>query len=215
MKDVLFLVADKNMEHTVKGLLELTDAHRRIGCASFTWEVVVAVGQSDPGLFTRASEILRPFRDRFRHAIVMLDAQWEGAPDPVDIRQRIDEHLNSAGWPTSRGLGIVIVPELEAWLWTDSDHTAKALGWRSRDDLAAALTRNGYLTPSEEKPSRPKEAVLWALRQVRKPRSSTVYAAFSARASLERCADPALRELVDTVRRWFPLPDKSEPIDGD
>jgi hypothetical protein len=90
MKDGFFLVEDKNMKYLLRRLLELTDAHRQIGCREFTWEIKVAMGQNDPGLYTRAVEFLQGFRADFAHAVSMVDAEWDGAPTPQKIRKRLD-----------------------------------------------------------------------------------------------------------------------------
>lgn len=204
MTDVVFLVADKNMEYVLRGLLETESPHLRIGCGPFTSTIIVATGQNDPGLYTRAGEFLRGLRALHSHVVVMMDVQWQGSPGAERIRKRLREHILAAGWPEQDALGLAIDPEIDAWLWTGTDHTSRALGWSTMEALGSSLQQAGYLQQGSSKPACPKEAAEWALRQVRKPRSSTVYAAVSCRASLDRCSDPALRLLVDTLRRWFP-----------
>ena len=134
----------------------------------------------------------------------MMDVQWQGSPGAERIRKRLREHILAAGWPEQDAVGLAIDPEIDAWLWTGTDHSSRALGWSTMEALGSSLQQAGHLQQGSSKPACPKEAAEWALRQVRKPRSSTVYAAVSCRVSLARCSDPALRLLVDTLRRWFP-----------
>jgi len=42
---------------------------------------------------------------------------------------RLNEHVIAAGW--SAGEGLVLVPEVDVWLWSDSVHVAKAMGWQN------------------------------------------------------------------------------------
>lgn len=60
--------------------------------------VFVTEGQHDSGLFVRAGELVRPHLRTHRHAVVMLDADWEGRP-----RGRLD-HRGCQRTPRS-GLG--------------------------------------------------------------------------------------------------------------
>jgi hypothetical protein len=53
------------------------------------------------------------------------------------------------------------------------------------------------------KPARPKEAVEGALRIVKKPISSSIYAELVRRVSLEHCVDPAFMKLKSNLQGWF------------
>ena len=211
MRPLLFLVADKNMEYAIRGLFERDAFHEVIRCAPFDFDtephrdIKVASGQNDPGLFTRANELLRPFKDQYRHAVVMVDAQWDGSPGVEVIQNRLEQHLEDAGWSRADSLGLVLVPEVDVWLWSDSPHSAEALGWPSWKELRSALEAQRWLKQDAKKPEQPKEAAEWALRQKRKPRSSAIYRKVAARVSVKRCEDAALRLLLETLRRWFPL----------
>ena len=210
MRPLMFLVADKNMEYALRGFFERDAFHEAVRCAPFEFDIrphkdiKVASGQNDPGLFTRANELLRPFRNQYRHTVVMIDAEWEGSPGSEVIRNRLEQHIEDAGWPRADGLGLVLEPEVDAWLWSDSPHSATALGWSSWKALRAALESRHWLDRGVNKPKQPKEAAEWALRQKRKPRSSAIYRAVASRVSVNRCEDAALHRLLETLRRWFP-----------
>ncbi len=208
MRPLLFLVADKNMEYTLRGFFERKNWGRIVGCDPFAFDVNrdirVAVGQHDPGLFTRANELLRPFRSKYKHVVVMVDAEWDGSPGVDNIRSRLREHIISAGWGDDGGLSLVLDPEIDVWLWSDSPHAATAMGWSGPEELRSALEAEKLLAPGDAKPERPKEAAEWALRRRGKPRSSAIYRRIAGTVSLNRCRDPVLHELLDALRTWFP-----------
>lgn len=209
MRDCLFVVADKNMEGTLRGIFSRSEYHRTLGTGPFDFDphqdLIVAHGQNDPGLYTRANELLRPYVGSHRHAVVIMDAAWSGAP-PVDaIRNRLGVHLHDAGWTGDTGCAVVIDPELERWVWQDSPHVCAALGHGGEfGDLRASLTDQGFWREGEPKPHQPKEAVEWALRRARLPRSSSIYQRLAGQVSLRRCQDPAWITLVAALRAWFP-----------
>jgi hypothetical protein len=210
MNDLLFFVADKNMAEAVAGLLERDQVHRILGCRPFEFDsrrdIKVAAGQNDPGLFVRANELLRPLAADYRHAVVIVDEEWDGSPGADAIEQQLRAHLADAGWAEDAALALVVRPEADVWLWSDSPHSATALGWSSWTELRPALEEQGWLVSGQTKPMRPKEAADWALRHCgrRAPRSAALYRRVASKASVDRCADTALERLLNTLRSWFP-----------
>ena len=209
MRDVLFLVADKNMEAMIKGFFSRPGFHRALGCGSFVFDarqdLVVAHGLADPGLYTRANELLQPYARTHAHAVVMLDVDWDGSPGLELIKNRIDGHLARAGWPADRGCAVVIHPELENWVWQDSPHVPSALGFEhAYAELRRLLEGQGFWAPGASKPHRPKEAVEWVLRRSKTSRSSAIYQQLAAQVSTRRCNDSAFLALSGALSRWFP-----------
>lgn len=73
-------------------------------------------------------------------------------------------------------LDVVSFLELEIWVWSDSPHVAAVLGWAGRQpDLMTWLINKGMFDPQKTKPDRPKEAMVLALREARKSRSSAIF----------------------------------------
>ena len=211
MNDILFFVADKNMREAVGGLLERDQIHRIVGCRAFAFDarrdIKVAEGQNDPGLFVRANELLRPLAAEYAHAVVIVDEEWNGSPGAGGIEQKLRAHLDDAGWTTENSLGLCVRPEADVWLWSDSPHSAKALGWTSWDALRPRLEQEGLLAAGKAKPERPKEAAEWALHNSpgkKVPRSSALYRQVSSQVSVQRCEDDALIRLLNALRAWFP-----------
>ncbi len=210
MNDLLFLVADTNMREALGGFLERKAVDRIIGCRAIDFDarrdIKVAKGQNDPGLFTRANELLQPFSGTYLHAVVVIDEEWDGSHGAAAIQTQLDGHLADAGWPPPKGLSLVVRPEVDNWLWSDSPHSATALGWPSWDELRPALEKNGWLSEGASKPTRPKEAAEWALRNGagNVKRSASLYRKVAGSVSVRRCADPAVETLLSAIRTWFP-----------
>lgn len=211
MKDLLFLVADKDMAEAIGGFLGRPAVDRVIGCRPFAFDgrrdIRVAAGQNDCGLYVRANELLRPYVAEYRHAVVIVDEEWDGSPGADAICSRLADHLGDAGWTADRCLGLVVRPEADVWLWSSSPHSATALGWASWDVLRPALETNGWLASGEAKPARPKEAAEWALKngETRTPRSAALYRKVASSVSVHKCEDTALAALLEALRGWFPL----------
>ena len=114
---------------------------------------------------------------RASHALVVFDREGSGhESDPVsDLEEEVTRRLAAAGWG-DRAAAIAIDPELEVWVWSDSPHVDRCLGWEGEQpSLRAWLEEQGMWPPGEPKPQDPKLAVELALRRARKPRSSALY----------------------------------------
>jgi len=201
-KDLVVLVADKNMEHAVRSLLTRP---RSLRTRAVTVDSFVHP-HHDAGCRLTAHNFLRPFTNRYAQALVMFDRVGSGH-EPAsrnELERQVESQLSASGWG-ERGAAVVLDPELEAWVWTDSPHVAAILGWQQRDpNLRTWMVQKGFLTESETKPIQPKEAMETALRDAGKPRSSSLYAQLAAQVSLERCSDPAFLKFKGVLQSWFP-----------
>jgi hypothetical protein len=111
--------------------------------------------------------------------------------------------LKTVGWNNRAGI-IVLDPELEIWVWSESPHVNYQLGWGGRKlNLRTWLRKQQLLKPRQQKPDRPKEALEAALAVVRLPRSSAIYRALAEKVSLARGSDRAFLKLKATLQFWF------------
>jgi hypothetical protein len=208
MRDCVFLVADKNMQATFEGFLTREKFCRSLGCGDFAFDadedLRVAAGDNDPGLYTRGHELLRPFRATHRHAIVVLDAEWEGAPKATIIAQNMSQNIQATGWEKPNFRVIVIDPELENWIWQRSEHVAQGLGFESNADMAEDGDFQKNWPQGQDKPDAPKELLETILRKKRIPRSSSLYKRITSCVSARACRDSAFLELKKTLKVWFP-----------
>ena len=201
--DLVLLVADANMEQTVKGLLSRPEA---LGIRVLKFEVIKHV-ERDPGCL-KSADLLRLYRDRYRHVLVLFDREGSGRENSSrEALEREVEGRLSPDWG-ERARVVVLDPELEAWLWSDSPHVEVVLGWAGRTpSLRSWLIERNLLATGAVKPQRPKEAAERALRQVWKPRSSALYGELARKVSFQRCEDPSFRRMVEILRGWFPRSD--------
>jgi hypothetical protein len=208
MRDCFFIVADSNMEHALRGMLARERFDLALQCGRFAFDprldILVAVGDNDPGLLQRIESYVRPPRASHSHVVVMIDAEWTGSPGAPAIRSQILEGCTRSGWPERDVVAAVIDPELETWIWQDSPIVEAALGY-SGPSLRQALASSGAWPTGSTKPPRPKETLEAELRRRRIPRSSALYRRIMERISIKHCVDPAFVELRSALQRWFPL----------
>ncbi len=167
---------------------------------------VVAHPRQDPGCRLEAAEFLKGLEKQYRYALVLFDHEGCGTESMarVDLEGAIEEELARSGWE-GRNAVIVIEPELEAWLWSDSPHVERTLGWgRESGKLRDWLRQEGFWPADHPKPPRPKESAEAALRQTRHPFSSAIHGELAKKVGLSRCTDESFAKLRRVLKDWFP-----------
>ncbi|HEY4561677.1 MAG TPA: hypothetical protein VIJ36_01795 [Thermoanaerobaculia bacterium] len=200
-KDLVFLVPDKNIEASVKGLLHRPEA---LGIQPVTFDLFVHP-ERDPGCLLRGPDFLRQFLGQYYCALIVMDHEGCGREmeDRTFLEAYLEDLLERTGW--DHAAAVVIAPELESWIWSDSPRVDRALGWERRPaTLRDWLRAQGLLGAGATKPIRPKQAMELALWTVRKPRSSSIYLELAQSVSTDRCTDPAFLKLKRCLREWFP-----------
>ncbi len=200
-KDLIVLVPGKDEAAVIRGLLART---RTLRIRSLLWEIQFHPDR-DAGCRLKAHEFLRRESGRFEHALVVFDSDGCGAENipRQEVETEVEQRLSSTGWG-DRAAVVVIDPELEAWVWSDTPHVDEALGWKGRKpSLRDWLRSNRLLRKEESKPGRPKEAMEAALRAAAKKRSSAIYGYLAAKVSLQRCADPSFLRFKQVLTNWF------------
>jgi len=182
-KDLAVLIADKNIEGALRGLLSRPQA---LGLREISCDLYVHP-ERDPGCLLRGHHFLKPFAHRYAHALVIFDRDGSGREEEerAALERQVEERLSSSGWD-DRAAAVVIDPELEIWVWNDSPHVESALGWSGDMSLRGWLTQKGWLPEGAAKPAQPKMAVEEALRLARRPRSSSMYHELARRISTDR-----------------------------
>jgi hypothetical protein len=199
-RDLLIVLADKNMEFAVRGALT---RHQALGTRAIDFEIRTHPNR-DAGVRTTGASQLRLERDDFTHGLLMLDSEGSGAAaTAMELEAALDERLH-LDWGAD-AKAIVIEPEVEAWIWGSDNAMETVLGWDEAQHLRAWLSQppRGFSLTPHGKPSRPKEAFEHVLRQLKKPRSSSLYAALTSKISLHSCKDPAFVRLRSVLREWF------------
>jgi hypothetical protein len=103
-----------------------------------------------------------------------------------------------------KAASVVISPELEAWVWSDSPHVESELGWPSRlGGLRGWLEEKGLWGTGAEKPAGPKKAVEAATREAKVPWTAAVCRGLASNVSVDRCTDGAFQKLKAILNGWF------------
>lgn len=199
-RDLVALIADKNIEGALRGLLSRPQA---LGLREISCDLYVHP-ERDPGCRLRAHHFLKPFAHRYAHALVVFDREGSGRDEAerTALERQVEGLLSSSGWD-DRAAAVVIDPELEVWVWNDSPHVERALDWSGGISLREWLMQKGWLREGATKPAQPKTAVEEALRLAHRPRSSSMYHELARRVSTDRCVDPAFLKLRQTLAGWF------------
>jgi hypothetical protein len=205
MKDLIALTSDKNMRFAIEGILSRPKA---LGMRTISFDIPADYLQNDPGLLNRGHEYLRNKIGLYEHALMILDRCGCGRENSnrEELEEFVENNLRQTGWRDRAAAAIIIDPELENWVWSDSPHVARVLGWPEPiDALRSWLTEQGFTFTEDNKPVKPKETVECVIRYTQKRRSSDIYKEIAENISLTRCADPAFLKLRITLQSWFPI----------
>ena len=200
-RDLLILVADRNMEAALVGILSRPQA-LRIRPVAYD---VRAHPHRDSGCCFEGLEFFSAFRDRYQRAVLIFDREGSGRETEraEDLERDLETQLAGAGWQDRIAVS-VLDPELESWVWSNSPHVASELGWSAGTrDLRAWLESHGFWRVATSKPTRPKEAMEAVLRHNKKQRSSSVYRGLAEKVSFKRCTDRSFLKLTACLQRWF------------
>ncbi len=201
MGDLVVLTADKTMEIAMQSILSRYHSLtiRKISAN------ILSHPQHDPGCAKDGVSFLSRFADQYHHALLIFDHEGSGKEetDRYAIQQELNGEFGQSPW-NGRARAVVISPELETWIWSDSPHVDATIRW-SNQPLALRdwLLDNGWLQKGAVKPERPKEAFNAALRHARTPRSASLYRQIAESVSLARCEDPAFLDLKAILQEWF------------
>lgn len=201
-RDLVALVPDSNYEQGIESLLQRPES-LRISPISFD---IYTHMHRDPGCLRESHEFLRPLIADYRFAMVLFDRDGCGQEDrpTEEIQRSVQTRLERNGW-NAQSRVLVVDPEFDAWVWSDSPHVPAVLGWPDdSDNLRHWLRQQGFEVDSNGKPSNPKEAMERVLRTADKPRSASIYARLGEQVSVRRCTDPTFSAFKETLRDWFP-----------
>ena len=123
-----------------------------------------------------------------------------------EVEESIEVDLSRNGW-ADRSAAIVVNPEIEAWVWSDSCEVDVVLNWQRRQPDVRSTIKNmtAFWEDGLPKPQQPKEALRWALRHANRPKpfSSSIFKDLATRVSLTNCVDPSFGKFRGTLRNWF------------
>ena len=201
MKDLIVLVADKNMDFLLRGLLLRLQRVENI--RDFTYDQFIHP-ERDPGVYNDASKFLGIYSVDYSYALVILDRIGSGREKKSRevIEEDIESRLSRSGW-NDRACAIAIDPELENWVWVNETWVKRSVAWEQEMGVYDWLHKNNWKTIEKSKPDNPKEAFEAVLKHCRTPRSSSIYHEISTNASYQQCKDPAFQKMLNQLKVWF------------
>ena len=204
---LLVVVADRQMRASIETLLRKRQEEIGIELRAFEGK---RHPDSDPGCRLATVELVRSNLSAFGRLLVLFDHEGCGSSEPASqIEKKVEADLARNGWK-GRSKVIVIVPELESWIWGRSEGAARALSWRRGfPALRAWLAGKGLWPPDHAKPPDPKRAAETVLGQSRKNLDADFYRNLASHADFRDCRDPAFCALRDTLRGWYPAADEA------
>lgn len=200
--DLIILVPGKDERETFDTLLSVRG--NSLGIGKIRYNILVHP-RRDPGCFHEAADVLQPYIKRAQRALVVFDHEGSGQESrPAgEVARDVKERMAVSGWE-GRVAVLLLRPELETWVWSDSPEVDRIAGWQNRKPPLRRWLRDSGLWPEgHAKPPRPKECFQEALRQAKMRRSSAIYRELAAYVSLERCSDDAFLEFKRLIRSWF------------
>ena len=82
-----------------------------------------------------------------RLSFLTVKVQEENCNCDENLETEAEQRLSSSGWD-DRAVAIVLDPELEIWVWSDSPEVDDVLGWRGRIPRLADGCERKDITPA-------------------------------------------------------------------
>jgi hypothetical protein len=201
-RDLIVVTADGQQKRTISTLL--IERWQALGIRQLGIDADSDIFslQNDPKTYHEAGLFLATFARQYNRALVFIDAEWEGSPPTADeIERKIQADLDRNGWK-DRSAVIVLDPELEIWVWSQSPHVPNLLStdWETIRSLGR---QRGYWQEGAIKPSEPKTLLEAVLRQTKKRRSSALFAQLATKVGLKSCQEKSFCRFRDVLQRWF------------
>ena len=128
-RDLVVLAADKDLEHALRGLLS---RHKSLPIRQIVFDIFVHP-EHDAACARRGVSFLSPLSQRYRYALLIMDHEGSGREkiSADDLQEALNQEFRVSAWG-ERGKAIVLDPELEIWVWSDSPHVDAVAGWADR-----------------------------------------------------------------------------------
>jgi len=206
MKDLLVFAADADIGAFVGSVLERPVA---VAINPVTFDII-RHPLRDSGMVQTGPELARMKKGFYRKVVLLWDHHGSGRErrgSPQQMASELCSRLDDASWAGNRA-AVVLVPELEAWLWYAQPALAACWGISPSDlqDWVSNYAKTFGKPVAQVKREQPKELFEQiAGRRLRRTISPRDFAEIGRRASvpaLMRCE--SFGSLIQTLRDWFP-----------
>lgn len=216
MRDIVFLVADGEMQATVEGFFKNPAFDARLQCARFEFDTkqdLIKHPGKDPGVYQNGHYLLQRFIDSHRYAVVMIDFAFNNNLETMGYHQfceKIKANMRAAGWSDDRFFVMAINPELEILMWqADTSRIEHIFDYprdRGTGTLRAWLQARNLWDADALKPADPKAAIDAVRDQSwgRKKTHSHLFKRIAKEVSFRGCADESFNGLLQQIRAWYP-----------
>jgi hypothetical protein len=202
MKDLFLLTADADAQAVMKAVLR---RHHSLEIRPITFDIDRHTSR-DSGMITDGPELmgLKLNKNEYSHLLLMWDHDGSGWHDePSTAVADVQRRLDNVTWQ-DRSAAVVLVPELEEWLWHNRASIARQIRSSSAelDRMVQTAYGNSLL------PDLPKESFERLLYEKLKRKPLPMdFEQIAERASLVQWQrSQSFRTLVEILRRWFPRP---------
>jgi hypothetical protein len=213
MRDLYVFIADADMEAVVRSVLARPLS---IGIRPITSDFRRHTGR-DAGMIKDGPELVRTsnLKNQFEKVILIWDYHGSGSKSHTRSRDDIRLRLRQVTWQ-NRSEAVVIVPELEEWLWHDQDALAPLLKTdpAGLQQLVQNFADKRNQPPAICKRECPKELFEHCYYQAYRCRP--IQQDFGRIATIANLAawgtSTSFAVFVDTLRYWFPPTATATPV---
>lgn len=206
LKDLFVLTADLDARVTMQAVLR---RHHSLSIRPISFDVD-RHPMRDAGVVGNGPELVRKFKGRYRKVLLLWDHHGSGwhKLSPEECVSKIQNRLDGVSWQGHSG-AVVMVPELEEWLWHNEPSVCRRLGISS-GDLQAWIEEFAVrqkLGVTEVKQSYPKELFEYVcLDKIGRTISPKDFEEIARHASLvDWQKSKSFKSVVSLLRAWFPV----------
>lgn len=206
MKDLLVYVADADALAFMRSMLS---RHQALGIRAISFDIE-RHPQRDAGMVQSGAELARMRKKDYGKAQLMWDHHGsvrDHKQEPPQVARDIQDKLDTYTWSGNSAV-VVLVPELEQWLWHCENAVATHCGVTTVQLGQWIAERAQKLNSSADalKQKQPKELFEYVMREKLKrtisPRDFEEIGKRAGIAGLLAC--DSFRSIVDAFRLWFP-----------
>jgi hypothetical protein len=214
MRDIIFLVADGEMQATVEGFFSNDAFDQRLECNPFDFDTkqdLIKHPRKDPGVYQDGHNYLKSYLGTHQYAVLMVDFAFDDNLNSACFGQFCEDiktKMRSVGWPDERFFIMVINPELEVLMWqSDTRRIEHIFDYKGQPGgLRAWLQERNLWDEGLSKPQDPKAAIDKVRGQNwgRKKTHSQIFKRIAKDVSFRGCEDESFNGLLQQIKVWFP-----------
>ena len=207
MKDLFVLTADADAMAAMRSVLQ---RHMSIGIHPVTFDVDRHT-MRDSGLVKDGHVFVRRYKGKYHKVLLIWDHHGSGLDslEPPVSMKLVQDGLDRVTWQGDSG-AVVLVPELEEWLWHNEASLCRRLGISTADlqIWVDEYSRKKNTTVARVKQEQPKELFEYVC--IEKAKRTISPKDFEEIASIASLVDwqnsVSFRAIVSLLQSWFPGP---------